>query len=78
MLTTLNKINKLVNSKSLMILDYLGSFGLLGFAYYKYSIQESYLFWAIAGGVSLLFAILRPTRLLQAKDDKKKNSEAEK
>lgn len=74
MLTVINKVNNFVNSKAMVVFDVLGAVGVSGYAYYKYSIQEDYMFWAVVAGLSLTLAIVRPAKLLQKKALAKNNN----
>lgn len=65
MIETINKLNAFLTSKTMMVFDYVGAFFIIGFALYKYFNQQDYIFWAIAGAVSLIFAIIRPAKLIQ-------------
>jgi hypothetical protein len=68
MLRALLKINEFVNSKTMKILDFAGAIGILLYAGYLYNQgSESYVYWAIGGGLGLLFAIVRPARFFTKK-----------
>lgn len=71
MLTTINKINNFLTSKAMMVFDYLGAAGLLGYAYYKHTLGEDFTLWAVVGGISLVLAILRPAHRIQKKTNDK-------
>lgn len=70
MIHTINKLTNFVNSKAMVVIDFLGAFGVLGYAAYLYSNNEDYKLWAGIGLAALIMAILRPTKLITKKINK--------
>jgi len=64
MIQQINSVNNFLSSKTMVFLDYIGAFALLGWAGYEYSIDEEYMIVLGFGIVALAFAILKPAKLI--------------
>lgn len=67
MISNLIKINNFLTSKKMGVIDYIGAFLTLGYAGYKFYMGQDYLLWAIAGVIALVFAIVKPAKLIVKK-----------
>lgn len=78
MIRQINKINNFLSSKSMAVLDYLGAFALLAWAGYEYNAgmesETDYRYILGFGIVALIFAIIKPAKLINkdAYKEKKK------
>lgn len=67
MIQKTDKILYFMISKKMQVIDYLGAFAVLiwaGFCYYK---QEDYILYLVVGLIALVFAYIRPTKILVEK-----------
>lgn len=70
MIHTINKLTNFVNSKAMVVIDFLGAFAVLGYAGYLYSNNQDYKLWAGVGIAALIMAIIRPTKMITKKINK--------
>lgn len=69
MLDRINKVNNFLSSKTMVILDYLGAFAILGWSGYEYYTGDSYE-WILGFGVlALIFAIIKPAKYINGSKD---------